>query len=217
MAPLPKPSRAVPLSSCPVTSHLLQPHRGLLVSSWPRQMSSPQSVSLLSSLHAFSLVFQALQSNLRYSLLPRRLIISKRLAQCLHPALPSGVHLKALETYEIIFKIVGTKWLAKDLFLYRYESIPTFLLFYYPSNPYFSSQDEKTINKKIQRGVSVHHKAITEVTRAHLLEYVLPDFSLSRSVTCILPITCSGPAVHGDRLLTSEHLHHQCRWLAGCL
>ena len=28
-------------------------------------------------------------------------------------------HLKALETYEIIFKIVGTKWLAKDLFLYR--------------------------------------------------------------------------------------------------
>lgn len=71
-----------------------------------------------------SLVFQALQSNLKYSLLPRRLLISKRLAQCLHPALPSGVHLKALETYEIIFKIVGTKWLAKDLFLYRYASSP---------------------------------------------------------------------------------------------
>lgn len=67
------------------------------------------------------LVSQALQSNLKYSLLPRRLLISKRLAQCLHPALPSGVHLKALETYEIIFKIVGTKWLAKDLFLYRYS------------------------------------------------------------------------------------------------
>lgn len=72
----------------------------------------------------FPCVFQALQSNLKYSLLPRRLIISKRLAQCLHPALPSGVHLKALETYEIIFKIVGTKWLAKDLFLYRYDSCP---------------------------------------------------------------------------------------------
>ncbi|XP_030897258.1 protein dopey-2 [Leptonychotes weddellii] len=74
--------------------------------------------------HVFPLVFQALQSNLRYSLLPRRLIISKRLAQCLHPALPSGVHLKALETYEIIFKIVGTKWLAKDLFLYSYGLFP---------------------------------------------------------------------------------------------
>lgn len=63
--------------------------------------------------------FQALQSNLRYSLLPKRLTIGKRLAQCLHPALPSGVHLKALETYEVIFKIIGTKWLAKDLFIYR--------------------------------------------------------------------------------------------------
>ncbi|KAL0615631.1 Protein dopey-2 [Plecturocebus cupreus] len=66
----------------------------------------------------------ALQSNLKYSLLPRRLLISKRLAQCLHPALPSGVHLKALETYEIIFKIVGTKWLAKDLFLYSCGLFP---------------------------------------------------------------------------------------------
>uniref|UniRef100_A0A672JQL4 DOP1 N-terminal domain-containing protein n=1 Tax=Salarias fasciatus TaxID=181472 RepID=A0A672JQL4_SALFA len=35
--------------------------------------------------------YQALQSNLRYLLLPKRLIIGKRLAQCLHPALPSGV------------------------------------------------------------------------------------------------------------------------------
>ncbi|XP_028348933.1 protein dopey-2-like [Physeter macrocephalus] len=93
-------------------------------SSWPRQVSSPQSASLLSSLRAFPLVFQALQSNLRYPLLPRRLIISKRLAQCLHPALPSGVHLKALETYEIIFKIVRTKWLAKDLFLYSCGLFP---------------------------------------------------------------------------------------------
>lgn len=68
---------------------------------------------------------QALQSNLKYSLLPRRLIIGKRLAQCLHPALPSGVHLKALETYEIIFKIIGTKWLARDLFIYRWVQINT--------------------------------------------------------------------------------------------
>lgn len=62
-------------------------------------------------------------------MLPRRLLISKRLAQCLHPALPSGVHLKALETYEIIFKIVGTKWLAKDLFLYRYDCFSAVFLF----------------------------------------------------------------------------------------
>ncbi|XP_006981409.1 protein DOP1B isoform X2 [Peromyscus maniculatus bairdii] len=83
--------------------------------------SSSEWADLISSLGKLN---KALQSNLKYSLLPRRLLISKRLAQCLHPALPSGVHLKALETYEIIFKIVGTKWLAKDLFLYSCGLFP---------------------------------------------------------------------------------------------
>lgn len=100
---------------------------GLLVFSRPWQIHGLLQVSPL-PLCGFPRVFQALQSNLKYSLLPRRLVISKRLAQCLHPALPSGVHLKALETYEIVFKIVGTKWLAKDLFLYRYERLPTVFL-----------------------------------------------------------------------------------------
>lgn len=90
-----------------------------LTATWAAGVSA---VSITSS--CVPLVLQALQSNLKYSLLPRRLLISKRLAQCLHPALPSGVHLKALETYEIIFKIVGTKWLAKDLFLYRCAASP---------------------------------------------------------------------------------------------
>uniref|UniRef100_A0A8C0VBW7 DOP1 leucine zipper like protein B n=1 Tax=Cyanistes caeruleus TaxID=156563 RepID=A0A8C0VBW7_CYACU len=84
--------------------------------------SSSEWADLISSLGKLN---KALQSNLKYSLLPRRLIISKRLSQCLHPALPSGVHLKALETYEIIFKIIGTKWLlTKDLFLYSSGLFP---------------------------------------------------------------------------------------------
>ncbi|XP_012586331.1 PREDICTED: protein dopey-2 [Condylura cristata] len=83
--------------------------------------SSSEWADLISSLGKLN---KALQSNLNYSLLPSRFIISKRLAQCLHPALPSGVHLKALETYEIIFKIVGTKWLARDLFLYSCGLFP---------------------------------------------------------------------------------------------
>ena len=62
-----------------------------------------------------------LQNNAKYQVVPKKLTIGKRLAQCLHPALPSGVHRKALETYEIIFKIIGPKRLAKDLFLYRYS------------------------------------------------------------------------------------------------
>uniref|UniRef100_A0A6I8Q159 DOP1 leucine zipper-like protein B n=1 Tax=Xenopus tropicalis TaxID=8364 RepID=A0A6I8Q159_XENTR len=83
--------------------------------------SSSEWADLISSLGKLN---KALQSNIKYSLLPRRLIVSKRLAQCLHPALPSGVHLKALETYEIIFKIIGTKCLAKDLFLYSSGLFP---------------------------------------------------------------------------------------------
>lgn len=63
--------------------------------------------------------FKVLQNNAKYQVVPKKLTIGKRLAQCLHPALPGGVHRKALETYEIIFKIIGPKRLAKDLFLYR--------------------------------------------------------------------------------------------------
>lgn len=79
------------------------------------------STAAIPPIHFFSLSHpsQVLQNNAKYQVVPKKLTIGKRLAQCLHPALPSGVHRKALETYEIIFKIIGSKRLAKDLFLYR--------------------------------------------------------------------------------------------------
>uniref|UniRef100_A0A2C9KBU5 Uncharacterized protein n=1 Tax=Biomphalaria glabrata TaxID=6526 RepID=A0A2C9KBU5_BIOGL len=61
---------------------------------------------------------KVLLSHLKYPVIPKKVTIGKRLAQCLHPALPSGVHLKALETYDIIFKCIGTQRLAHDLFIY---------------------------------------------------------------------------------------------------
>ncbi|XP_066461074.1 protein dopey-1 isoform X2 [Eleutherodactylus coqui] len=67
---------------------------------------------------------KVLQNNAKYQVVPKKLTIGKRLAQCLHPALPGGVHRKALETYEIIFKIIGPKRLAKDLFLYSAGLFP---------------------------------------------------------------------------------------------
>ena len=51
---------------------------------------------------------KVLLAHMKYPIIPRRIVISKRLAQCMHPALPSGVHLKALDTYDIIFKCMGT-------------------------------------------------------------------------------------------------------------
>jgi len=42
-----------------------------------------------------------------YTEIPRKLIVSKRLAQCLNPALPSGVHQRALDVYAYIFSTIG--------------------------------------------------------------------------------------------------------------
>lgn len=67
---------------------------------------------------------QVLVGNTKYPVIPKRVTIGKRLAQCLHPALPSGVHLKALETYDIIFKCIGTQRLAQDLFIYSAGLFP---------------------------------------------------------------------------------------------
>lgn len=67
---------------------------------------------------------KVLQNHTKFKVLPRKLTIGKRLAQCMHPTLPSGVHLKALETYELIFKRIGHKGLAQDLFIYSAGLFP---------------------------------------------------------------------------------------------
>ncbi|GAB1600861.1 protein dopey-1-like isoform X3 [Argonauta hians] len=67
---------------------------------------------------------KVLLSHMKYPVIPKRVVIGKRLAQCLHPALPSGVHLKALETYDIIFKSIGLERLSQDLFIYTAGLFP---------------------------------------------------------------------------------------------
>nr|XP_039257072.1 protein dopey-1-like [Styela clava] len=61
---------------------------------------------------------KVLQANTSFELLPKRITIGKRLSQCLHPALPGGVHIKALDVYDTIFKIIGKKRLEMDLHIY---------------------------------------------------------------------------------------------------
>ncbi|XP_076054821.1 protein DOP1A isoform X3 [Oratosquilla oratoria] len=69
---------------------------------------------------------KVLLSHMKFPVVPRRITISKRLAQCMHPALPSGVHLKALETYDILFKCMGTNRLSQELFIYSAGLFPLF-------------------------------------------------------------------------------------------
>ena len=61
---------------------------------------------------------KTLQRYQHIGIMPEKLLLSKRLGQTLNPSLPSGVHRKVLETYEIIFSIVDTATLAKDLPVY---------------------------------------------------------------------------------------------------
>ena len=46
--------------------------------------------------------------------IPDKVSMAKRLYQCLHPALPTGVHLKTLETIELIFSRIGQQRLSRD-------------------------------------------------------------------------------------------------------
>ncbi|RKF76436.1 Protein dopey [Golovinomyces cichoracearum] len=50
--------------------------------------------------------------------IPSKIIVAKRLAQCLNPTLPAGVHQKALEVYGFIFSMIGKEMLSNDLSLY---------------------------------------------------------------------------------------------------
>lgn len=60
----------------------------------------------------------------QFQSIPKRITLSKRLAQCLHPALPSGVHLKTLEVYETIFRMIGKRNLQRDIVLYSCGLFP---------------------------------------------------------------------------------------------
>ncbi|EIW69034.1 hypothetical protein TREMEDRAFT_71761 [Tremella mesenterica DSM 1558] len=61
-----------------------------------------------------------------YSEIPRKLIVSKRLAQCLNPALPSGVHQRAFDVYSHIFLSIGTEGLKRDLLIWSSGLFPFF-------------------------------------------------------------------------------------------
>ncbi|EGC34706.1 hypothetical protein DICPUDRAFT_98134 [Dictyostelium purpureum] len=57
-----------------------------------------------------------------------KLMVSKRLSQCLNPSLPSGCHMKALETYDLIFTRIGQERLSRDISIYATGLFPLFHL-----------------------------------------------------------------------------------------
>ncbi|VDO12178.1 unnamed protein product, partial [Brugia timori] len=76
---------------------------------------------LISALGKLSRAFHA---NAKFGDIPKPVTVAKRLSQCLHPALPHGVHLKALETYRQLFDILGRKDLPRLLYLFAVGLFP---------------------------------------------------------------------------------------------
>lgn len=71
-------------------------------------------------------LLKALQAAPKYNVIPNKLIVAKRLSQCLNPALPSGVHARALEVYTHIFSVIGADGLRRDLPVWTPGLLPFF-------------------------------------------------------------------------------------------
>eukprot|EP00177_Eucheuma_denticulatum_P005471 GFKZ01009940.1.p1 GENE.GFKZ01009940.1~~GFKZ01009940.1.p1 ORF type:complete len:2020 (-),score=250.23 GFKZ01009940.1:752-6811(-) len=77
-------------------------------------------------IHDLQRVNRVLNKHSTSTFLPEKALLAKRLSQCLTSFLPSGVHLKALETYHLVFKRIGPARLARDLPLYAGGLFPLF-------------------------------------------------------------------------------------------
>lgn len=77
-------------------------------------------------IHDLQRVNRVLNKHSSSTFLPEKTLLAKRLSQCLTSFLPSGVHLKALETYHLVFKRIGSARLARDLPLYAGGLFPLF-------------------------------------------------------------------------------------------
>ena len=59
--------------------------------------------------YQFLYLAKTLQAYLQFKEIPRKVIVAKRLSQCLNPALPTGVHQRALDVYTHILGVIGVR------------------------------------------------------------------------------------------------------------
>ncbi|KXN85691.1 Protein dopey [Leucoagaricus sp. SymC.cos] len=71
-------------------------------------------------------LLKTLQSYMQFKEIPKKLIVAKRLSQCLNPALPTGVHQRALDVYSHVLAIRGSEGLKQDLALWSSGLFPFF-------------------------------------------------------------------------------------------
>ncbi|KAJ7610904.1 Dopey, N-terminal-domain-containing protein [Roridomyces roridus] len=71
-------------------------------------------------------LLKTFQSYMQFKEIPRKLVVAKRLSQCLNPALPTGVHQRALDVYAHILAVLGPDGLQRDLALWSSGLFPFF-------------------------------------------------------------------------------------------
>ncbi|KAL0951843.1 hypothetical protein HGRIS_008504 [Hohenbuehelia grisea] len=71
-------------------------------------------------------LLKTFQSYMQFKEIPRKLIVAKRLSQCLNPALPTGVHQRALDVYAHILAVLGSEGLKRDLPVWSSGLFPFF-------------------------------------------------------------------------------------------
>ncbi|KAG0261587.1 hypothetical protein BG011_000876 [Mortierella polycephala] len=90
-----------------------------------RNLQSFDNVNEWADVNPFLLkIMRSFQAYPQYTVIPRSLTVAKRLAQCLNPALPAGVHGKTLDVYAYILETIGPDQLAEDITLWSYGLFP---------------------------------------------------------------------------------------------
>lgn len=69
-------------------------------------------------------LIKLIHNNNKFGRIPKAVLVAKRLSQCMHPALPSGVHMKAIDCYRQIFDTLGSVGLSCDVHLYSVGIFP---------------------------------------------------------------------------------------------
>ncbi|PGH04659.1 hypothetical protein AJ80_08493 [Polytolypa hystricis UAMH7299] len=130
-----------------------------------------------------SRLLKALQSHPPTLLVvPHKTIVAKRLAQCLNPSLPSGVHQKALEVYGYIFDLLKPEGLARDLALYLPGIAPTLTFASLTVRPLFLSLVETYLVDLDSAAIRPALKAIVLALLPGLEEETSEDFDTTLGI-----------------------------------
>ncbi|KAI9032772.1 Dopey, N-terminal-domain-containing protein [Phycomyces nitens] len=69
-------------------------------------------------------LLKSFQAYPQFPVVPRKHTVAKRLAQCLNPGFPAGVHQKTLDVYSYLLETIGSEQMAEDLSLWSMGLFP---------------------------------------------------------------------------------------------